>query len=170
MLSTAHFIYIFQFQFKNFISSRIHIAVGIGFGWSSFFISMTSYFDVHRNKASGMSMTLAAIGPIFYPPIITILLKYYGVDGCIWILGAISLNIFAAALLLQPVSRHMKRVQIKDPELMPLHNETDLPAKIGPSRCKSGTKKKTNLKIVALSTIGISLKNSSIASNVDSRR
>lgn len=84
---------------------------------------MTSYFDVHLNKASGMSMTLAAIGPIIYPPIITILLKFYGVEGCIWILSAISLNIFAAALLLQPVKWHMKRVEIKDTEMQLLSTE-----------------------------------------------
>lgn len=84
---------------------------------------MISYFEVHRNKASGLSMTLAAIGPIIFPPIITMLLKFYGSEGCIWLLGAFSLNIFAAALLLQPVEWHMKRVKSIDTEMQLLNTK-----------------------------------------------
>lgn len=53
-------------------------------------------------------MTLTGLGPILYPPMISGLLIFYGVQGCVLILGAICTHIIMAALLLQPVKWHMK--------------------------------------------------------------
>lgn len=86
------------------------LAFGYGFGTTSFSISMNRYFIKNRNRAAGIAMTLTGIGPIIFPPIIVILNELYGVNGCILILSAISTHMIVAALLLQPVRWHLKRV------------------------------------------------------------
>lgn len=53
-------------------------------------------------------MTLTGLGPILYPPMISALLIFYGIQGTVLILGAICMHIIMAALLLQPVKWHMK--------------------------------------------------------------
>lgn len=52
-------------------------------------------------------MTITGFGPILYPPLITMLLTLYGVQGCVLILGAIGTHIFVAASLLQPIRSHL---------------------------------------------------------------
>ncbi len=54
-----------------------------------------------------MAVTITGLGPILYPVLITALLSYYGVNGCVLILAAISLHITLAALLLQPIKYHL---------------------------------------------------------------
>lgn len=115
-------------------------AVGFGFGATSFFVAMTSYFEKHRDKAVGLGMALTAIGPIFYPQLITLLLKYYDANGCIMILAAIGLHIIAAALLLQPVEGHMIRATIPDEEMASLNEPArDRKLSLAPSKMSSTT-------------------------------
>lgn len=42
-------------------------------------------------------------GPILLPHLITLLLKSYGTQGCVLIIGGLSMNIIVAALLLKPL-------------------------------------------------------------------
>lgn len=84
------------------------LASGLGLALSSFSLALNSYFKENRNKATGISLTLTGLGPILYPPMISALLIFYGVQGCVLILGAICMHIIMAALLLQPVKWHMK--------------------------------------------------------------
>lgn len=100
-------------------------AVGFGFGFTSFFVSMTSYFEKHRNKASGLAMTIGGFGPIVYPQLVTLLLRHYDVNGSVMILAAIGLHVLVAALLLQPVEWHMKTVTISDEEMASLATERE---------------------------------------------
>lgn len=70
---------------------------------------------VHRaNVQSALKclfdVPFAALGPIFFPYFITGLMSHYGAFGCILILGAISTHTIMAALLLQPVEWHMKKI------------------------------------------------------------
>lgn len=76
--------------------------------------SMISYFDVNRSKASGVSMTLRAIGPIITPPLIEILQKTYDPDGCLLIFAGLGFNIFVVAAILQPIQWHMRKVPIEE--------------------------------------------------------
>lgn len=55
-------------------------------------------------------MTLNGLGPICYPPLITALLIAFGVQGCVLLLGIIGAHTLVAALLLQPVKRHLTDV------------------------------------------------------------
>lgn len=81
-------------------------------------MSMNRYFIKNRNRAAGIAMTLTGIGPIIFPPIIVILNELYGVNGCIFILSAISMHMIVAALLLQPVRWHLKRIEAGDRQEM----------------------------------------------------
>lgn len=83
------------------------LAIGYGLSNSSFSLALSSYFTQNLNKASGMAMTLAGIGPIIYPPLINFLLNTYDVRGCMLIIGAIALNMVVAAVLLQPLKYHL---------------------------------------------------------------
>lgn len=82
-------------------------AAGFGFAISAFSLALNSYFRVKRNKAAGISMTITGLGPIIYPPMVSVLLSYYGVTGCVLILGGLCTHIIMAALLLQPIKWHM---------------------------------------------------------------
>lgn len=85
-------------------------AVGYGLSNSSFTLALTSYFRQHLNRASGVAMTLAGIGPILYPPLIQYLLDTYDFNGCMLIIGAIALHMLLAAVLLQPLKWHLINV------------------------------------------------------------
>lgn len=82
-------------------------AIGYGLSNSSFSLALSSFFSHKLNKASGMAMTLAGIGPIIYPPLINYLLATYDVRGCMLIIGAIALHMLVAAILLQPLKWHL---------------------------------------------------------------
>lgn len=82
-------------------------AIGYGLSNSSFALALNSYFRVRLNRASGVAMTLAGIGPILYPPLIQYLLINYDVNGCMMIIGAIALHMLIAAVLLQPIEWHL---------------------------------------------------------------
>lgn len=69
---------------------------------------MNSFFKENRNKAFGIGATITGLGPVFFPQLVTILLNCYGPQGCILIIGGISMNIIVAALLLQPAKWHLK--------------------------------------------------------------
>lgn len=81
-------------------------ASGYGLSNSSFSLALNTYFRKKRSKAAGTAVTITGLGPIFYPPLITALLSFYGVNGCVLILAGLSLHIIVAALLLQPIKYH----------------------------------------------------------------
>lgn len=80
---------------------------GNGLATAAFSLALNTYFNKKRNKAVGIAMTITGFGPILYPPLITMLLTLYGVQGCVLILGAIGTHIFMAAALLQPIRSHL---------------------------------------------------------------
>lgn len=86
--------------------SRFTSASGYGLSNSSFSLALNTYFTKKRSKAAGIAVTVTGLGPILYPPLITALLSYYGVNGCELILAGLSLHILVAALLLQPIKYH----------------------------------------------------------------
>uniref|UniRef100_A0A6M2DWE6 Putative monocarboxylate transporter n=1 Tax=Xenopsylla cheopis TaxID=163159 RepID=A0A6M2DWE6_XENCH len=77
---------------------------------TAFSTAMNLYFKNKLNRATSVTVTLSALGPIFFPYFITGLMSHYGAFGCILILGAISTHTIMAALLLQPVEWHMKKI------------------------------------------------------------
>ncbi|XP_055597492.1 monocarboxylate transporter 13-like [Uranotaenia lowii] len=102
-------------RFAHFIITYSIIAsLGMGFCNSSFSLALNTYFVTRRNKAAGMAMTITGLGPILLPQLVSLLVSLYGPRNCLLIIGALSTHIIAAALLLQPVKRHMVPVVPKE--------------------------------------------------------
>lgn len=93
--------------------TKLCLAAGNGLLTTSFSLALNTYFCEKRSKAAGLAMTLTGLGPIFYPPLITVLLAAYGVTGCVMLLAGISAHIFVAAAVLQPVKRHQRFLQVQ---------------------------------------------------------
>ncbi|XP_037028588.1 monocarboxylate transporter 13-like [Bradysia coprophila] len=105
---------------SNFISFvftyGLLTAAGFGLSLSSFQLAISTYFLEKRNKATGIAMSVAGIGPILFPPMVTYLLMTYGVNGTVLILGGISIHTVMAALMLQPIKWHMKLILVQPEE------------------------------------------------------
>ena len=48
---------------------------------SSFSLALNTYFKDKRNRAAGIGMTIAGLGPIFLPQLVSYLLGVYGTQG-----------------------------------------------------------------------------------------
>ncbi|CAG9577565.1 unnamed protein product [Danaus chrysippus] len=83
------------------------VGTGAGLAFPPTVYIVTSYFVRLRGLANGICMSGSAFGSIILPPILRILLETYGYKGAVLILGGIMLNVWAAALLFQPVEEHM---------------------------------------------------------------
>ena len=75
---------------------------------SSYPLALNTYFSKKRSIAAGYTMTICGFGPVVMPQLITLLLYLYGVQGATILIGAIAGHTFISALLLQPISWHMK--------------------------------------------------------------
>ncbi|CAG5000190.1 unnamed protein product [Parnassius apollo] len=91
------------------------VGTGAGLAFPPTVYIVTSYFVRLRGLANGICMSGSAFGSIILPPVLRYLLETYGYKGAVLILGGIMLNVWAAALLFQPVEEHMVR-KYKEPE------------------------------------------------------
>ncbi|KAH9635458.1 hypothetical protein HF086_003212 [Spodoptera exigua] len=91
------------------------VGTGAGLAFPPTVYIVTSYFVRLRGLANGICMSGSAFGSIILPPVLRYLLEEYGYKGAVLILGGIMLNVWAAALLFQPVEEHMVR-KYKEPE------------------------------------------------------
>ncbi|XP_061381756.1 monocarboxylate transporter 13 isoform X2 [Danaus plexippus] len=103
------------------------VGTGAGLAFPPTVYIVTSYFVRLRGLANGICMSGSAFGSIILPPILRILLETYGYKGAVLILGGIMLNVWAAALLFQPVEEHMvkkyKEAEDDGPQLEPFIEE-----------------------------------------------
>ena len=83
------------------------IGASFGFIISSFPYALNSYFKNRRSKATGISMTLTGLGPVFYAPLVTWLHTMYDANGTILLVAAIAAHSLCASCLLQPIKWHM---------------------------------------------------------------
>ncbi|CAH2987776.1 unnamed protein product [Chilo suppressalis] len=91
------------------------VGTGAGLAFPPTVYIVTSYFVRLRGLANGICMSGSAFGSIILPPVLRYLLETYGYKGAVLILGGIMLNVWAAALLFQPVEEHMVK-KYKEPE------------------------------------------------------
>ncbi|XP_053622661.1 monocarboxylate transporter 13 isoform X3 [Plodia interpunctella] len=91
------------------------VGMGAGLAFPPTVYIVTSYFVRLRGLANGICMSGSAFGSIILPPVLRYLLGTYGYKGAVLILGGIMLNVWAAALLFQPVEEHMVK-KYKEPE------------------------------------------------------
>lgn len=97
---------------------------------SSFPLAINTYFKVKRTKAFGIAVTIAGLGPIIFPLLVSFLLSRYGASNTCFIVAGLSLHIFIAASLLQPVKYHMKNVTkevalLEKSVTIPLNTQTE---------------------------------------------
>ncbi|XP_022126469.2 monocarboxylate transporter 13 isoform X1 [Pieris rapae] len=98
-----------------YISFGAMVGTGAGLAFPPTVYIVTSYFVRLRGLANGICMSGSAFGSIILPPALRYLLETYGYQGTVLILGGIMLNVWAAALLFQPVEEHMVK-KFKEPE------------------------------------------------------
>ncbi|CAG9790453.1 unnamed protein product [Diatraea saccharalis] len=91
------------------------VGTGAGLAFPPTVYIVTSYFVRLRGLANGICMSGSAFGSIILPPVLRYLLETYGYKGAVLILGGIMLNVWAAALLFQPVEEHLVK-KYKEPE------------------------------------------------------
>ncbi|XP_012251939.2 monocarboxylate transporter 13-like isoform X2 [Athalia rosae] len=99
------------------ISYGVLVGTGAGLAFPPTVYIVTSYFVRLRGLANGLCISGSALGSIFLPPVLGMLLKEYGYRGAVLIMGALTLNVWASALLYDPVEKHLKPAPASnDPE------------------------------------------------------
>lgn len=96
-----------------YVSYGVFVGIGAGLSFPPTVYIVTSYFTRFRGLANGLCISGSALGSIFLPPILRILLDTYDYRGACLIMGGITLNCFIAAIFYDPVEKHMKRVKIE---------------------------------------------------------
>ncbi|KAK0158485.1 hypothetical protein PV328_009482 [Microctonus aethiopoides] len=91
------------------VSYGICVGIGAGLSFPPTVYIVTSYFVRLRGLANGLCISGSALGSIFLPPVLRILLEQFGYRGAVLIMGGLMLNVWAAALLYDPVEKHMIR-------------------------------------------------------------
>lgn len=97
-----------------YISYGVCVGIGAGLSFPPTVYIVTSYFVKLRGLANGLCISGSALGSIFLPPILRVLLDNFGYRGACLIMGGITLNCFIAALFYDDVSKHMKKVIVEE--------------------------------------------------------
>ncbi|XP_015598488.1 monocarboxylate transporter 9 isoform X2 [Cephus cinctus] len=99
------------------VSYGVLVGTGAGLSFPPTVYIVTSYFERLRGLANGLCISGSALGSIILPPVLGILLQEHGYRGTVLIMGAVTLNVWASALLYEPVEKHMKLVPVvENPE------------------------------------------------------
>ncbi|KAH0949375.1 hypothetical protein HN011_001890 [Eciton burchellii] len=96
------------------VSYGVLVGTGAGLAFPPTVYIVTSYFVRLRGLANGLCISGSALGSIFLPPVLGFLLQEYGYRGAVLIMGAVTLNVWASALLYHPVEWHMMSAQPLD--------------------------------------------------------
>ncbi|XP_053682385.1 monocarboxylate transporter 12-B [Sabethes cyaneus] len=94
-----------------YVSYGVLVGAGAGLSFPPTVYIVTSYFVKLRGLANGLCISGSALGSIILPPVLRYLLVNFGYRGACLIMGAITLNVWVAAIFYQPVENHMKRVK-----------------------------------------------------------
>ncbi|KAJ8674991.1 hypothetical protein QAD02_010777 [Eretmocerus hayati] len=90
-----------------YITYGILVGIGAGLAFPPTVYIVTSYFVRLRGLANGFCISGSSLGSIFLPPILTWMLEDNTVSVTILIMGALTLNVWACALLYEPVENHV---------------------------------------------------------------
>ncbi|XP_060804229.1 monocarboxylate transporter 9 isoform X2 [Amyelois transitella] len=87
---------------------------GLGFGilFNLACTIINEYFVKRRFLAMGVVQASTAIITMIIPILLNFTLNFYGYSGTLMIVAALSMNIFVAVSLMQPVKWHMKMVKV----------------------------------------------------------
>ncbi|KYM93180.1 PREDICTED: monocarboxylate transporter 9 [Atta cephalotes] len=102
------------------VSYGVFVGTGAGLAFPPTVYIVTSYFVRFRGLANGLCISGSALGSIFLPPVLGFLLREYGYRGAVLIMGAVTLNVWASALLYHPVEWHL--VSARPPDDSEVHD------------------------------------------------
>ncbi|XP_033064688.1 monocarboxylate transporter 9 [Trachypithecus francoisi] len=86
-----------------FFSYGIVVGLGCGLLYTATVTITCQYFDDRRGLALGLISTGSSVGLFIYAALQRMLVEFYGLDGCLLIVGALALNILACGSLMRPL-------------------------------------------------------------------
>ncbi|XP_006895647.1 PREDICTED: monocarboxylate transporter 9 [Elephantulus edwardii] len=86
-----------------FFSYGIIVGLGCGLLYTATVTITCQYFDSRRGLALGLISTGSSVGLFIYAALQKMLIEFYGLDGCLLIVGALALNILACGSLMRPL-------------------------------------------------------------------
>ncbi|XP_063291033.1 monocarboxylate transporter 9 isoform X1 [Pelobates fuscus] len=86
-----------------YFSYGFMVGFGCGLLYTATVTITCQYFDKRRGLALGIISTGSSVGTFIYAGLQKELISIYGLDGCLLIVGALSLNILACGILLRPL-------------------------------------------------------------------
>ncbi|XP_052019527.1 monocarboxylate transporter 9 isoform X2 [Apodemus sylvaticus] len=78
-------------------------SLGCGLLYTATVTITCQYFDSRRGLALGLISTGSSVGLFIYAALQRMLIEFYGLDGCLLIVGALALNILACGSLMRPL-------------------------------------------------------------------
>lgn len=126
-MNLIHFSYYLKFNLIILSMAIIKIKVlikgiGVGLATSAAFVALNHYFKNKRGQAVGLSMAGTALGMLFMPQLIRILLETYGFRGALLLISGMALHSAVGVTTLQPIKWHLKE-ELVDIELSNAANE-----------------------------------------------
>ncbi|XP_053548218.1 monocarboxylate transporter 9 [Bombina bombina] len=88
-----------------YFSYGIMVGIGCGLLYTATITVTCQYFEKRRGLALGIISTGSSVGTFIYAGLQKELICLYGLDGCLLIIGALSLNIFACGILMRPLQK-----------------------------------------------------------------
>ncbi|XP_075391088.1 monocarboxylate transporter 9 isoform X2 [Tenrec ecaudatus] len=82
---------------------EFRIGLGCGLLYTATVTITCQYFDSRRGLALGLISTGSSVGLFIYAALQKLLIEFYGLDGCLLIVGAVALNILACGSLMRPL-------------------------------------------------------------------
>ncbi|KAG5312045.1 MOT9 protein, partial [Pseudoatta argentina] len=130
------------------VSYGVFVGTGAGLAFPPTVYIVTSYFVRFRGLANGLCISGSALGSIFLPPVLGFLLREYGYRGAVLIMGAVTLNVWASALLYHPVEWHL--VPARPPDDIEAHDNGETMSVTVTSSPEQATEK-SNSQLASLS-------------------
>ncbi|XP_006109085.2 monocarboxylate transporter 9-like [Myotis lucifugus] len=84
---------------------NVFLCLGLGCGllYTATVTITCQYFDSRRGLALGLISTGSSVGLFIYAALQKLLIEFYGLDGCLLIVGALALNILPCGSLMRPL-------------------------------------------------------------------
>ncbi|KAG8435566.1 hypothetical protein GDO86_013488 [Hymenochirus boettgeri] len=86
-----------------YLTYGLMVGFGCGLSYPATVTITSQYFDQKRGLALGIFSTGSSIGAFIYAALQKELIRNYGLEGCLLITGALSLNILACGILMRPL-------------------------------------------------------------------
>ncbi|KAJ8971340.1 hypothetical protein NQ314_000753 [Rhamnusium bicolor] len=99
----------------NGIFNTVQSFTGVGFGLMTpaSFSAFISYFDKKLTFMMSVAQAIMVLAAILFPPVIAILLEYFGFRGAVAFLATLALLSLPAMGVLHPVKWHMKKIPLQ---------------------------------------------------------